>query len=41
LPGIEEVADITLEFWENGMEQIIFEKHIAQNGTIVLKFYCT
>jgi polyphosphate kinase 2 (PPK2 family) len=22
LPGIEEVADITLEFWENRMEQI-------------------
>jgi len=40
LPGIEEVADITPEFWENRMEQINnFEKHIAQNGTIVLKFY--
>lgn len=40
LPGIEEVADITPQFWENRMEQINnFEKHIAQNGTIVLKFY--
>jgi PPK2 family polyphosphate:nucleotide phosphotransferase len=40
LPGIEEVSDITPEFWENRMEQIVnFEKHIAQNGVIVLKFY--
>lgn len=40
LPGIEKVADITPEFWNNRMEQINnFEKHIAQNGTIVLKFY--
>ena len=40
LPGIEEVSAITPEFWENRMEQINnFEKHIAQNGTIVLKFY--
>ncbi|MDG2433352.1 PPK2 family polyphosphate kinase [Flavobacterium sp.] len=40
LPGIEKVADITPEFWENRMQQINnFEKHIAQNGTIVLKFY--
>ncbi|MEL1241718.1 PPK2 family polyphosphate kinase [Flavobacterium flavipallidum] len=40
LPGIEKVEDITPEFWENRMEQIRnFEKHITQNGTIVLKFY--
>ena len=40
LPGIEKVSDITPEFWENRMEQINnFEKHIVQNGTIVLKFY--
>ena len=40
LPGIEEVTDITPQFWENRMEQINnFEKHITQNGTIVLKFY--
>ncbi len=40
LPGIEKVEDITPEFWENRMEQINnFEKHITQNGTIVLKFY--
>jgi PPK2 family polyphosphate:nucleotide phosphotransferase len=40
LPGIEEVSDITPQFWENRMEQIVnFEKHISQNGIIVLKFY--
>jgi PPK2 family polyphosphate:nucleotide phosphotransferase len=40
LPGIEKVEDIKPEFWENRMEQILnFEKHIAQNGTRVLKFY--
>jgi PPK2 family polyphosphate:nucleotide phosphotransferase len=40
LPGIEKVEDITPEFWDNRMQQINnFEKHIAQNGTIVLKFY--
>lgn len=40
LPGIEKVEDITPEFWENRFEQINnFERHITQNGTIVLKFY--
>ena len=40
LPGIEKVEDITPEFWENRFEQINhFEKHIAQNGTTILKFY--
>jgi PPK2 family polyphosphate:nucleotide phosphotransferase len=40
LPGIEKVDDITPQFWKNRMEQINnFEKHITQNGTIVLKFY--
>ncbi len=40
LPGIEKVEDITPQFWENRFEQINnFEKHITQNGTIVLKFY--
>lgn len=40
IPGIESVDDITPEFWENRMEQIKnFEKHITQNGIIVLKFY--
>ncbi|HNP33249.1 MAG TPA: polyphosphate kinase 2 family protein [Flavobacterium sp.] len=40
LPGIEKVEDITPKFWENRMGQINnFEKHISQNGTLVLKFY--
>jgi PPK2 family polyphosphate:nucleotide phosphotransferase len=40
LPGIEKVEDITPKFWQNRIEQINnFEKHITQNGTIVLKFY--
>ncbi len=40
IPGIEKVEDITPKFWENRMAQINnFEKHITQNGTLVLKFY--
>lgn len=40
LPGIETVADIKPQFWDNRMEQIRnFEKHITQNGVIVLKFF--
>jgi len=40
LPGIESIEDIPEDFWKKRMEQIInFEKHIAENGTIVLKFF--
>jgi len=40
IPGIESVEDITHKFWEKRFEQINnFEKHIAENGTIVLKFF--
>jgi PPK2 family polyphosphate:nucleotide phosphotransferase len=40
LPGIEKVEDIMPKFWEKRMKQIKnFEKHISQNGTLVLKFY--
>lgn len=40
LLGIEKTDDVTDEFWENRFEQINnFEKHLVQNGTIVLKFY--
>lgn len=40
LPGIEEVKDVPKDFWEMRYEQINhFEKHITQNGTIVLKFF--
>ncbi|WP_264531077.1 PPK2 family polyphosphate kinase [Flavobacterium sp. N502540] len=40
LPGINSVDDITPKFWKRRIEQINnFERHIAENGTIVLKFY--
>ena len=40
LPGIENVDDITPVFWQKRFEQINnFEKHITENGTIVLKFF--
>ena len=40
IPGIEKVEDIQPEFWENRFDQINnFEKHISQNGTIVMKFF--
>lgn len=40
LPGIEKVENITPKFWKKRMKQINnFEKHITQNGIIVLKFF--
>ncbi|HLA56506.1 MAG TPA: PPK2 family polyphosphate kinase [Flavobacterium sp.] len=40
LPGIEKIEDIPTDFWTNRMEQMNnFENHLAQNGTIILKFY--
>jgi PPK2 family polyphosphate:nucleotide phosphotransferase len=40
IPGIEKVDDITPQFWEDRMNQMKnFEKHLSQNGTVVLKFY--
>ncbi len=40
LPGIEKPEDVTEEFWEQRFEQINnFEKHLTQNGTIILKFF--
>jgi PPK2 family polyphosphate:nucleotide phosphotransferase len=40
LPGIESVDAIKPKFWKDRMEQINnFEKHISENGTIVMKFY--
>ncbi|TPV35429.1 polyphosphate kinase 2 family protein [Paucihalobacter ruber] len=40
IPGIESVSDITEEFWNNRFDQINnFEKTIAQNGTIIFKFF--
>lgn len=40
LPGIESVDGIPKDFWKKRMGQIInFENHLAENGTIVLKFF--
>ncbi|PZX54769.1 PPK2 family polyphosphate kinase [Algoriphagus chordae] len=40
IPGIESVDDIKAEFWEKRFEQINnFEKQIADNGTIIFKFF--
>lgn len=40
LPGINNIEDIDDKFWENRYEHINnFEKNIAQNGTVVLKFF--
>lgn len=40
IPGIDSVEDVNDAFWESRFEQIrSFEKHIQQNGTIVVKFF--
>jgi PPK2 family polyphosphate:nucleotide phosphotransferase len=40
LPGINSIEDIKPKFWKKRIEQINnFEKHIAENGTIVMKFF--
>ncbi len=40
LPGIESVDDINENFWQRRFAQInAFEKHLSENGTIILKFY--
>lgn len=40
LPGITSVEDIDKKFWKQRFEQINrFEENIAENGTIILKFF--
>lgn len=40
IPGIHSVSDINQEFWDKRFEQINnFERHIAENGTIIFKFF--
>ncbi|MEO7991532.1 MAG: polyphosphate kinase 2 family protein [Chryseolinea sp.] len=40
IPGIESVKNIDKAFWEDRYKQIArFEKTLAQNGTIILKFF--
>ena len=40
IPGIDHIEDITPAFWDNRFESInAFEKHVASNGVIILKFF--
>ncbi len=40
IPGIHSVEDIDQKFWDKRFEQINnFERHIAENGTIIFKFF--
>lgn len=40
IPTVESVADLNIDFYHQRMEEINnFEKHLAANGTIILKFY--
>lgn len=40
IPKVDSVEDIDEEFWEKRYQQInAFEKHIADNGTIIFKFF--
>lgn len=39
-PGIHSVEDVNEAFWDRRFEEINnFEKHLAQNGTIIFKFF--
>ena len=40
LPDVQSLDDVNEAFWEKRFEQINnFEKHIAENGTIIFKFF--
>ncbi|WP_339628022.1 PPK2 family polyphosphate kinase [uncultured Maribacter sp.] len=40
IPGIHTVDDIDQEFWDKRFEQINdFERHLAENGTLIFKFF--
>lgn len=40
IPTVNSIEDINDRFWDKRFEQINnFEKHIAENGTIIFKFY--
>jgi len=40
IPGIHTVDDIDQKFWDNRFEQINdFERHLAENGTLIFKFF--
>ncbi|SKB26808.1 PPK2 family polyphosphate kinase [Maribacter arcticus] len=40
IPGIHNVEDIDQKFWDKRFEQINdFERHLAENGTLIFKFF--
>ncbi len=40
IPGVQKLKDIDRDFWDTRFQQINnFEKHIAENGTIIFKFF--
>jgi PPK2 family polyphosphate:nucleotide phosphotransferase len=40
LPGIVSVDDVNKDFWEKRYESICsFERHLANNGTVIIKFF--
>lgn len=40
LPDVKQVEDVTKNFWKKRYEQINnFEKHLTENGTLILKFF--
>lgn len=40
IPSVNSIEDVNDEFWNKRFEQInSFEKHIAENGTIIFKFF--
>lgn len=40
IPGIHSVEDIDQKFWDRRFEQINnFERHLAENGTLIFKFF--
>ncbi|MGK0233466.1 MAG: polyphosphate kinase 2 (PPK2 family), partial [Salibacteraceae bacterium] len=40
LPSIHTIEDVSSEFWDSRFEQInAFEKSIAENGTLIFKFF--
>lgn len=40
IPGINSVEDVDEAFWDTRFQQINnFEKHVAENGTIIFKFF--
>lgn len=40
IPSIDSLDDVNEDFWENRFESInAFEKHVASNGVIIMKFF--